>query len=348
MKRYGNLFDRICDLDNIREAHRNARKGKTQYRSVQRVDADVERHALRIRELLTTDSYTTAEYRVFERMDNGKRRIICALPYFPDRIIHHCIMQVVEPIWQATFIRDTYASMKNRGVHDGVRRIMQALHDDPDGTRYCLKMDVQQFYPSIDHTLLKAVIRRKIKDARLLKLLDEIIDSVPSGVPIGNYLSQYFGNLFLSAIDHAAKEELHLRHYFRYCDDIVVLGPDKSKLHHIRDWFAERLANIRLTLKKNWQVFPVEGHGVDFLGYRFFQGRTLVRRRIAYKFKRQMRTLRRNWHQLDPLTLLSSVMSYYGWIKVANASRLFLTHVTPALRRRILLRCGSTLEGSLS
>lgn len=348
MKRYGNLFDRICDLDNIREAHRNARKGKTGYRSVQRVDADIERHVLRIRELLTTGQYKTAEYRVFERLDNGKRRIIYALPYFPDRIIHHCIMQVVEPIWQATFIRDTYASMKNRGVHDGVSRIKKALQSDPDGTRYCLKMDVQQFYPSIDHDILKTVVRRKIKDARLLELLDEIIDSVPSGVPIGNYLSQYFGNLFLSAIDHAAKEDLRIRHYFRYCDDIVVLAEDKTKLHSVRDWFAEKLAAIRLTLKPNWQVFPVEGRGVDFLGYRFFHGKTLVRRRIAYKFKRQMRKLRRNWHRIDPLTLLSSVMSYYGWTKVANAGRLFLTHVTPALRRRVLLRCGPTLEGAMS
>lgn len=348
MKRYGNLFDRICDLDNIREAHRNARKGKTGYRSVQRVDADIERHVLRIRELLTTGQYKTAEYRVFERLDNGKRRIIYALPYFPDRIIHHCIMQVVEPIWQATFIRDTYASMKNRGVHDGVNRIKNALQSDPEGTRYCLKMDVQQFYPSIDHDILKTVVRRKIKDARLLELLDEIIDSVPSGVPIGNYLSQYFGNLFLSAIDHAAKEGLRLRHYFRYCDDIVVLAEDKTKLHSVRAWFAEKLAAIRLTLKPNWQVFPVEGRGVDFLGYRFFHGKTLIRRRIAYKFKKQMRKLRRNWHRLDPLTLLSSVMSYYGWAKAANAGRLFLTHVTPALRRRVLLRCGPTLEGALS
>lgn len=348
MKRYGNLFDRICDLDNIREAHRNARRGKTGYRSVQRVDADIEWHAQRIRELLTTGRYKTASYRIFDRMDNGKRRVIYALPYFPDRIIHHCIMQVVEPIWANTLIRDTYASLKNRGVHDGVRRIQAALRSDPEGARYCLKMDVKQFYPSIDHELLKGVIRRRIKDARLLTMLDEIIDSVPSGVPIGNYLSQYFGNLFLSAIDHAAKEDLRLRYYYRYCDDIVILAPTKGALHDIRAWFAERLAAIRLTLKENWQVFPVEGRGIDFLGYRFFHGKTLVRRRVAFKFKRQMRKLRRNWHRLDPLTLLSSVMSYYGWTKTANARRLFLTHVTPALRRRILLRCGPTLEGVLT
>lgn len=348
MKRYGNLFERIYDLDNIREAHRNARKGKRCYRSVQRVDLDLEGHVQQIHEMLKNGTYQTAQYRVFDRLDNGKKRIIYALPYFPDRIIHHCIMQVVEPIWASTLIRDTYASLKDRGVHDGVRRIKSSLHEDLEGTRYCLKMDVQQFYPSIDHRLLKEVIRRKIKDARLLALMDGIIDSVPSGIPIGNYLSQYFGNLFLSSLDHAAKEQLRLKYYYRYCDDIVVLGPDKERLHEIRRWFADQLEAIGLKLKPNWQIFPVESRGVDFLGYRFFHNKTLVRHRIAMKFKRRMRQVRRNWHRLDPVALMSSVMSYYGWTRFANAGRLFITHVTPELRRRILLRCGSTLKGALA
>lgn len=348
MKRYGNLWDRVVDLDNIREAHRNARKGKSMYRSVKRVDADIESHIQRIHEMLTSGTYQTASYRVFERMDNGKKRIIYALPYYPDRIIHHCIMQVVEPIWQATFVRDTYASMKGRGVHDGVRRIKDALRKDPDNTQYCLKMDVQQFYPSIDHDVLKAVVRRKIKDSSLLTLLDGVIDSVPAGVPIGNYLSQYFGNLFLSAIDHAAKEQLRLKYYYRYCDDIVVLGGSKERLHEIRRWFTDELAAIGLRLKPNWQIFPVESRGVDFLGYRFFHKKTLVRKRIALKFKRRMREVRRDWYRLDGKALLSSVMSYYGWTRFANAGRLFLSHVTPELRRRIRWRAGSTLEGALT
>lgn len=348
MKRYGNLWDRVVDLDNIREAHKNARKEKTRYRSVKRVDADVEKHVQEIHDMLVSGEYKTAQYRVFERVDNGKKRIIYALPYFPDRIIHHCIMQVVEPIWQATFVRDTYASMKGRGVHDGVKRLKKSLAEDFEGTEFCLKMDVQQFYPSIVHAVLKAVIRRKIKDKRLLALIDAIIDSVPSGVPIGNYLSQYFGNLILSAIDHAAKEVLKLRYYYRYCDDIVVLGGSKEELHAVREWFASELAKIGLRLKPNWQVFPVESRGVDFLGYVFFHGRTYIRRRIADKFKLQMRKVRKNWHRMNKVSLLSSVMSYYGWLKFANAGRLFLSHVTPELRRRIRWRAGSTLEGALT
>lgn len=349
MKRYGNLWDSVVDLDNIREAHRNARKGKSMYRSVKRVDADVETHVQQIHEMLTRGEYKTANYRVFERIDNGKKRIIYALPYFPDRIIHHCIMQVIEPIWQSTFVRDTYASMKGRGVHDGVERVKKALHEDFEGTQYCLKMDVQQFYPSIAHDLLKQVIRRKIKDKRLLALLDAIIDSVLSGVPIGNYLSQYFGNLFLSAIDHAAKEILKLRYYYRYCDDIVVFASSKEELHAAREWFAAELAKIGLKLKPNWQVFPVDSRGVDFLGYVFFHGKTRIRGRIASKFRQRMRLVRKHWHRMDSKKLLSSVMSYYGWLKFANAGRLFISNVTPELRRRIQWRTHSaTLKGALA
>ncbi len=349
MKRFGNLYERICDPENIRQAHQNARRGKTRYRSVQQVDADVEPHVMEIHRLLSEGRYRTSPYHVFERMDNGKKRVIYALPYFPDRIIHHCIMQVVEPIWQAGFIRDTYAGMKKRGVHDGVRRLQAALRHDPAGTRYCLKMDVRQFYPSLNHDYLKTLIRRKIKDQRLLGLLDEIIDSVPGGVPIGNYLSQYLGNLYLSAIDHQAKEGLGLRYYYRYCDDTVILGDNKARLHQVCQWYTEQLSKIGLQLKPNWQVFPVAARGIDFLGYRFFHHRTLLRRRIAQRFRQQMRRLRKHWHRLSRVSALSTVMSYYGWARFANASRLFIQHVSPSLRRRLYHHCGpSRLSEALS
>ena len=342
MKRFGDLYDQVCDLDNIRLAHRNARRGKVRYRSVQQVDRDLEGHARRLQTLLRLESYRTSPYRVFERLDHGKRRVIHALPYFPDRILHHCIMQVIEPIWQASFIRDTYASLKGRGVHDGVRRLQRALRQDPAGTQYCLKMDVRQFYPSLDHDHLKGVIRRKLKDRRLLALLDEIIDSVAAGVPIGNYLSQYFGNLYLSAIDHQAKEQQGLRYYYRYCDDIVILSGEKAQLHAVRVWFEAELQRIGLALKPNWQVYPVAARGIDFLGYRFFHHQTLLRRRIARRFKSRMQEIRRHWHRLGRVTVLSRVMSYYGWARFADAGRLFTRHLTPELRRRLTRHCGSS------
>ena len=155
-----------------------------------------------------------------------KRREIYQLPYFPDRITHHAIMNILEPIWVSVFTSDTYSCIKNRGIHAAAKRLKRELKLDPEGTKYCLKIDVRKFYPSIDHEILKQVVRRKIKDKRLLWLLDEIIDSA-DGVPIGNYLSQYFANLYLAYFDHWIKEE-RIKYYYRYADDIVILGSDNE------------------------------------------------------------------------------------------------------------------------
>jgi len=334
MKRYGNLYAKVWDLDNIREAHKNSRKRKAHYREVQMVDANPDFYFKQIQQMIKNKTYQTSEYEMFKKNDKGKIREIYKLPYFPDRIVHHCIMQVIEDIWMKTFIRDTYASMKNRGIHDGVKRIQKALKADEKGTQYCLQMDVKKFYPSIHHITLKRIIRRKIKDKDLLWLMDEIIDSNPKGVPIGNYLSQYFGNLYLSDIDHWLKERMQCKYYFRYCDDLVILDSDKTKLHKIRGELESKLAPLRLTIKPNWRVYPVST-GVDFLGYRFYHTHTLLRTSLAKKFKQRILEVRKYWHKMDAISMHSVIMSYYGWQKYANAWNLYTTHVSPELRRRM-------------
>lgn len=321
MKRFGNLYEKICTIENIQLAHKHAKRGKTKYAEVQYVDNNLEACLLKIQEILLTETFNTSKYRIFSKIDNGKERIIYALPYFPDRIIHHCIMQVIEPIWVSTLIRDTYASIKNRGVHDGVRRIQEALKNNPKDTKYCLKLDITKYYPSISHELLKLVIRKKIKDPKLLKVLDNIIDSVDKGIPIGNYISQFFGNLFLSDIDHFAKESLRVKYYYRYCDDIVILAKTSKELHNIRKVLNVKIQECLLILKANWQVFPTNINGIDFLGYRFFGTHTLLRDRIAEKFKQKAIYFRKN--KVDPKVQRSSMMSYCGWMQFANAHSLF-------------------------
>ncbi|MBF0258366.1 MAG: RNA-directed DNA polymerase, partial [Desulfamplus sp.] len=240
---------------------------------------------------------------------------IYKLPYFPDRIVHHCIMNVVEPIWEKTLIRDTYSSLKGRGVHDGVKRVKSFLKDKV-GTQYCLKLDIKKFYPSIDHDILKRIIRKKVKCNNTLSLLDEIIDSAP-GVPIGNYLSQYFGNLYLGELDHWCKEILRIRYYARYCDDIVVFSDNKQHLHEVYkqiELYCRETLN--LNIKGNWQVFPTRVRGVDFLGYRFFGDYTLIRKRIVIEFKKKMKTGDVN----------KSSVSYYGWLKHGNGHRLWMKY----------------------
>jgi retron-type reverse transcriptase len=230
-------------------------------------------------------------------------------------------MQVLEPIWKKTFIADTYSSIKGRGIHKGVARIKSAL-TDIGNTQYCLKLDIRKFYPSINHDILKSIIRRKIKDPNVLALLDGIIDSA-EGVPIGNYLSQYFGNLYLTYLDHWLKETKHCKYYFRYCDDMVTLHADKVHLSQLKDNIEAYLSkNLKLTLKSNWQIFPVDARGIDFLGYRFYHNYTLLRKSIAIKFKQRIRYIKAHWRDLPPSEILNSVMSYYGWLGYANCNNL--------------------------
>ena len=343
MKRYGNLYAKTWDMENIREAHRNAQRGKKHYREVQMVNADPEKYLTQIQITLRDKTFRNSPYEVFTKIDSGKEREIYKLPYFPDRIIHHCVMQVLEPIWMRTFITDTYSSLKGRGIHKGVERMKLALRDR-ENTQYCLKFDVRKFYPSIDHDILKSIIRRKIKDPDVLWLLDEVIDSTDGGVPIGNYLSRYFGNLYLAYFDHWMKEVHQCSYYFRYCDDIVVLHEDKQFLHAIFDEIEQYLSgNLGLSIKSNYQVFPVDVRGVDFLGYRFFHDYTLLRKGIARRFKTKTLRIQRRWRSLRPTQIINGVMSYWGWIRHGNCLNLFRRHVNVSIRQILARVCW--LEG---
>lgn len=338
MKRYGNLFPKIYDTKNIELAHKNARIGKKHYREVKNVDLDPERHFLIIQEMLKNRTFKNSPYEVFTRTEGGKEREIFKLPYFPDRIIHHCVLQVVGPIWTRTLISDTYACVKGRGIHKGVNRIKAALVEK-ENTRYCLKCDVRKFYPSVDHEVLKKIILRKIKDEDLLWLLDEIVDST-HGIPIGNYLSQHFGNIYLSGFDHWIKEDRGCRHYFRYCDDLVVLHGDKDFLHGLRLEMETYLKeDLNLDLKGNWQVFPVDSRGIDFLGYRFFHDYVLLRKSIVKRIKAKVDDIKRNWRHMVPLEVISGIMSYYGWMKHANCMNLMKSILDDKLLRILARVC---------
>lgn len=185
MKRLNGLFDQIVSMENLQLADAKARKNKKKSIGVKIHDRYREANLVSLHEALVNGTFRTSKYHTFTIFE-PKERLIFRLPYYPDRILHHAIMNVLEPIWVKLFVANTYSCIKNRGIHACARDVRYALKNDPEGTRYCLKLDIRKFYPSIDHSILKRIIRRKIKDNRLLNLLDEIIDSVENGVPIGN------------------------------------------------------------------------------------------------------------------------------------------------------------------
>jgi len=336
MKRFGNLYQKIYDINNIKLAHHNASKGKKYYAEVKVVDSNLDEHVNKIHNMLKNKTFKNSEYYIFKRDFYGKEREIFKLPYFPDRIIHHCIMQVTEKIWKRSLIRDTYSSIKGRGLHDGVRRIKNALKD-VEGTKYCLKLDIKKFYPSINHDVLKKIIRKKIKCQDTLWLLDEIIEST-KGVPIGNYLSQYFGNIYLSGLDHFVKEEFNIKYYFRYCDDIVILSNSKNELWFIFQEINNYCKNIVLSLKENYQIFPVDIRGIDFLGYRFFHDFTLLRKSIVLRFKRKIKLIKNKYNLLNE-NIINSIMSYYGWMKYGDCRQLFTKYIDTDIQTIVANNC---------
>lgn len=314
MKRLNNLFEKIYDIDNLQLADVIARKGKLHQPGVIDHDKNREDNILKLQEVIKNKTYNTSQYKTF-KIHEPKERLIFMLPYFPDRITHHAIMNILKPVFVSNFTADTYSCIEGKGIKAAADAVKSALSDEPN-TQYCLKLDIKKFYPSIDHAVLKNLLRKKFKDQDLLWLIDEIIDST-SGIPIGNYLSQYFANFYLSYFDHWIKEVKHVRYYFRYADDIVILSGSKSYLHELLAEIRHYLShNLKLTVKKNYQVFPISdrgsGRGIDFVGYVFFHTHTRLRKTIKKNFAKML-TRNKN---------TQSIAAYKGWAKHCNSKHL--------------------------
>lgn len=186
-----------------------------------------------------------------------------------------------------TFTADTYSCIEGRGVGGAVDAVKEAVKDTIN-TKYYLQLDVQKFYPSITHRILKSLLRKKIKCERTLRLIDGIIDSA-DGLPIGNYLSQYLANFYLSYFDHWLKEVKKVKYYFRYADDMVIMGPDKAALHQLRVDIEQYLKqHLNLLIKKNWHVSPLAKRPLDFVGYVFSPDHTRLRKRVKKNFARKV------------------------------------------------------------
>lgn len=310
MKRLNNLYQQICSIENLQLADKKARVGKGTKRDIIAHDENREANIIALHEKLIARTYRTSKYSVF-KIYEPKERDVYKLPYYPDRIVHHAIMNILEPVFVSMFTADTFCCIKGRGIYAAANKIRKALRIEEE-TRYCLKLDIKKFYPNIDHNVLKVFLQNKFKDKDLLWLLSEIIDSA-EGLPIGNYTSQYFANFYLTQFDHWIKEVLKVKNYFRYADDIVILAGNKAYLHkllsEIRIYVCE---NLHLTIKDNYQVFPVAARGVDVVGYKFFHEYTLLRKTIKKNFARMLAKNK------NP----ESIAAYYGWVKHCNGAHL--------------------------
>lgn len=345
MKRVGYLYNEVWAYDNLELAHHNAKSKKGWYKEVREVDADLEARLYSIQTQLVHHLYHTSEYEMFYKQEGPKLRKIYKLPYYPDRIVQWALMQVVSPYIEKNLIRDTFSAIPGRGIHDGLARVQDAMYYNREACLYCLKFDIRHYYQSIRHDLLKKAYSSLFKDEELLELVFEIIDSINTlddedkaemlqaglevkdecGIPIGNFFSQWSGNFFLSPFDHWVKEELGVKFYFRYMDDIVLFDSDKSSLRAVRDECEDFLWDVlKLRVKPNWQIFPSYVRGVDYLGYRVFDGFTLLRDGTKRSMKKKCAKLDKKVSrgQLMNYSEFSSLNSYLGWGDKADCFRL--------------------------
>lgn len=321
-------------MDNLELAHKNAQKGKSWYEDVRLINTDKDNYLSRLQDSLINQTYHTSEYEIFEKKEGEKVREIYKLPYYPDRICQWAVLQVIEPYFMRYMTKDTYSAIPGRGIHLALERLQHCVYNDRFETQYCLKLDVRKYYPNINHDILKTILRRIFKDEKLLWLLDEVINSTPGnkGIPIGNYMSQWFGNIYLSGFDHYVKEFLRVRHYFRYMDDIVIFSSSKERLHEILSfvhyYFKDKLD---VEIKHNYQIFLTKDRGVDFLGYRVFPGYTLLRKSILKKLKQQVFVIQRTLETQPLMThhQWCSISSYKGWLLYCDSYRLNEKYIIP-------------------
>jgi len=320
-------------MENLKNAHKCARKDKTYYKEVKMVDSNTDLYLGKIQKMLIENKYFVSEYKVSTINDKGKNRTLMKLPYFPDRIIQWAILLQIEETFLATLCDHTCASLPGRGIKKASTLTTKYMKDE-EGCKYCLKIDVTHFYQNINHNILKKMLRKKLKDKQLLELLDSIIDSVNGdvGIPIGSYLSQYFANFYLSYFDHWLKEEKRIRYVVRYMDDVIIFGNSKSDLHKLKnDIDAYLYENLKLTVKKNWQVFPTNVRGIDFVGFRHFFGYKLLRKSTCKNFKKRMILIKRKGEKGTRLSYSEwcSANSYMGWLKWCDSYRLSEKYLKP-------------------
>lgn len=367
------LFNSICSMDNLYRAYQNAKSGKGWYKEVKQIEKRPFYYLAGLQYMLKNHLFKTSEYEIFILNEGKKKRDVYKLPFFPDRIAQWAILQVIEPFLVANMTTDTYSAIPGKGIQpivndlrgyyktkrvDGKKKsvwVPSILLSDEENTRYCYKIDLHHYYQSINHEVLKQKFRKVFKDPELLWLLDEIVDSINTateedlielslsgeievdpntGIPIGNYMSQYSGNFYLSSFDHWVKEELHVKHYYRYMDDVVIFASSKEELHEIhRKVTAYTRDYLHLNIKGNYQIFPTKVRGVDFVGYRFFGEYTLLRKSTAINFKRKMRACRKKMENNIPPTYSEwcSFNNYKGWLGNCDSYRLFKKYMEPLI-----------------
>ncbi len=337
MHKIKHVWEKITDLENIKTAIVCASAKKLHRKSVQRVLMDVDLHAREIQHMLLSKTYKPSPYIPMTVQDGSaqKTRLIHKPQFYPDQCIHWALSLPLQETWGKSIYPYSCGSIPGRGLHMGARAMKRWLANDPKGTKYCYKFDIRKYYPSVNLDRLMNQFTRKIHDPDALWLIGQIVYSHDQGLPIGNFTSQWFANLYLSDFDWWVRQNYGMRYYQRYIDDVVILHNNKRTLHKMRNQIERVLsAHYGLKIKPTWQVFRVDSRGVDFLGYRFYHNKTIIRKTTAYRIAKRVRKVSRKPEAT--MTDASAVMSYMGVTKHCDSYNFLNRYVIPFVSLRML------------
>jgi retron-type reverse transcriptase len=310
MKRAGQLFETICSFQNLLLAARRARRGKSARPSVAGFHLDLETEIFALRRELASWTYRPGPYHVFW-VREPVLRMISAAPY-RDRVVHHALMNVLQPVLERGFVTDSFACRRGKGTHRALARCRTFSRQ----YGWVLRADIRKYFPSIDHAILLGLVERKIKDRRVLDLVRTIVEGAnpqePAvayfpqdtlftpwerrrGIPIGNLTSQIFANVYLDPLDHFVKERLGCPAYLRYCDDFCLFHDDPAWLGDARERIEAFLAGLRLRLNPvKTMIHPVD-RGVAFVGFRIWPEKVLLNPDAVRRFRRRLGTYGRSY-----------------------------------------------------
>lgn len=340
-KKVGHIYEKMCDRDLIRAAIVKGSKGKKRRWDVKAVLADVDGYVEKVYNLLSQEKYVPTPPREKQIFDNScqKQRIISIVPYYPDGIVHQLCVMAMHDVLMRGMYRWSCASIPGRGNKCAAGYVRRAMDNDPKGTKYCLKMDIQHYYPSISPRRLIWALARKIKDKRFLKIVFEIAASNPSGgLAIGFYINQWLANYYLEPLDNFILTLPGVKYYVRNMDDMVLLGPNKKQLHRARKEIERFLwQHLGLRLKGNWQVFPVSARAIDFVGFRFFREHTTMRRRNFLRFARQCRRVQRmiDTNSKIPYREAAGLLARAGQLRHCNAHKIRVAYFDQIGEKRL-------------
>ncbi len=339
MKRACGLYPQIVAFENLLLASRTAQRCKRFRNDVLAFNFNLETNLLTLQRELLSRSYTPGAYKTFEIFE-PKRRLISAAPY-RDRVVHHALCGVIEPLFNASFIDSCYANRKGKGTHKALDHFVSLAKR----YRYCLRADIEKYFPSMDHLILKEIIRRKIKCRDTLWLVDLILDNSNEqepvhqyfsgddlltpcvrrhGLPIGNLTSQLYANVYLNKTDHEIAARYGGRRYLRYVDDFALFSNDREELQEARDWLAHGLSEIRLRLHSVKTQITEARHGVSFLGFRIFPDRIRICQSNLRRARHRMRQLQCNYRygRIDWLDVKNSLQSWNAHAAYGDTFRL--------------------------